>query len=140
MTHGWRHSALISQWLDVPEINIRNFYLPHLMKKPQDVPTLFMNWADDVDPRHMNSNGHRATGECVIREPASESIRQKLTIHSRLFSMVIAFLREQLCLLQREGPAQQEPHSAMWPGNHINTDLPRVRTASALHYVCCVTR
>lgn len=63
MTHGWRHSALISQWLDVPEINIRNFYIPHLMNKPDDMPFLFKNWADEVDIRHMNSNGHRATAE-----------------------------------------------------------------------------
>lgn len=41
LTHGWRSSAVISQWLDVPEISIRNWYLPHLMKNPDDLSYLF---------------------------------------------------------------------------------------------------
>ena len=63
MTHGWRHSALISQWLDVPEISIRNFYIPHLLNNPEQMPLLFKNYADTLDTRHMNTNGHRATAE-----------------------------------------------------------------------------
>lgn len=43
MTHGWRASTLLSQWLDVPEISIRNWYLPHLMQHPAEVPYLFTN-------------------------------------------------------------------------------------------------
>jgi hypothetical protein len=41
MTFGWRSSAILSQWLDVPEISLRNWYLPHLMKNPDVMPYLF---------------------------------------------------------------------------------------------------
>ncbi|CAD6578859.1 MAG: CAP64 protein product - [Cyphobasidiales sp. Tagirdzhanova-0007] len=103
MTHGWRHSALISQWLDVPEINIRNFYLPHLMLHPDHTPVLFRNWADDVDIRHINSIGHKAAAD-----------------------MVIGYLREQLCLVQREGPIDQDPQNPVWPTHEISATMPRL--------------
>lgn len=83
MTHGWRHSALISQWMDVvsrpsmhirrmcalieyaaqPEINLRNFLIPHLMKHPDEVPTWYLGLWDTLDKRHMNQQGHRVMGE-----------------------------------------------------------------------------
>lgn len=34
-----------------PEINIRNWMLPHVMKHPEAIPPLFLNFADDLDPR-----------------------------------------------------------------------------------------
>ena len=40
-------------------------------------------------------------------------------------SMVIAYLREQFCLLQRDGPMELEPESALWPKNDIKNRLPR---------------
>lgn len=64
MTHGWRHSALLSQWLDVPEINIRNWILPHILKNPDMAERHFYNhFAKLFDPRHVNEFGHVAMGE-----------------------------------------------------------------------------
>ncbi|KAK9898571.1 hypothetical protein P389DRAFT_167095 [Cystobasidium minutum MCA 4210] len=103
LTHGWRHSALISQWLDVPEINIRNWMLPHVMKHPEAIPPLYLNFADDLDIRHVNGKGHRAMGD-----------------------MVIAYLREQLCLLSRDGPVEKQPSNPMWPTMDISRSLPRL--------------
>lgn len=34
-----------------PEINFRNWYLPHVMKHSEAIPPLFLNFADDLDPR-----------------------------------------------------------------------------------------
>lgn len=64
MGHGWRHSALITQWLDIPEINLRNFMIPHLMLHTEDVSAAF-NEPPKQDVRHMNSHGHRILAECV---------------------------------------------------------------------------
>ena len=41
-------------------------------------------------------------------------------------SMVIAYLREQLCLLQREGPIDLVPQVQDWPNNEIAGTIPRV--------------
>jgi len=103
MTHGWRHTALITQWLDIPMINMRNFYLPHLMLHPEDSEVIYMSWADYIDERHINKNGHRAMGD-----------------------MTVAYLREQLCLLQRDGPMEMQGSSAVWPTNEIAGGLPRL--------------
>lgn len=40
--------------------------------------------------------------------------------------MTIAYLREQLCLLQRAGQLDVEPTNPMWPGNAISDVIPRV--------------
>lgn len=48
---------------------------------------------------------------------------EMLTIRS---SMTIGYLREQLCLVQRNGPVMQEPSVEHWPGNYITEQLPRV--------------
>ena len=39
--------------------------------------------------------------------------------------MVIAFLREQLCVLERDEPANQQPNH-LWPANDIAGGIPRV--------------
>jgi hypothetical protein len=44
-----------------------------------------------------------------------------------LASMVIGYLREQLCFLQREGPVDLVGQSPAWPKNEIAGALPRVR-------------
>lgn len=62
MGHGWRHSALLTQWLDIPEINLRNFMIPHLLQHPDDVPAIFGE-KPKQDTRHMNSHGHRTLAE-----------------------------------------------------------------------------
>lgn len=40
--------------------------------------------------------------------------------------MVIAYLREQLCMLLRDGPIEKPPSDPMWPGTDISRSLPRV--------------
>ena len=44
-------------------INIRNFMLPHVFAHPDQHKQLFMNWASDYDPRHMNAKAHVALGD-----------------------------------------------------------------------------
>jgi hypothetical protein len=34
-----------------PEINLRNWYLPHVLKHPEAIPHMFLNFADDLDTR-----------------------------------------------------------------------------------------
>lgn len=46
-------------------------------------------------------------------------------------SMVIAYLREQLCLMQRGSPYELPPPSADWPSNDVTTQLPRLRMLDA---------
>lgn len=40
--------------------------------------------------------------------------------------MVIGYLREQLCMLLRDGPVEKQPSDPMWPGMDISRSLPRV--------------
>lgn len=94
-----------------PMINIRNFYLPHLMQHPSDIPVVFTNWANDIDKRHINSKAHIAIAD-----------------------MTIAYLREQLCLVQRQAHAELEPQSDIWPKNDIAESLPRVGLVSAAYF------
>ncbi|CAD6578863.1 MAG: Delta(24)-sterol C-methyltransferase [Cyphobasidiales sp. Tagirdzhanova-0007] len=104
MTHGWRHSALISQWFDVPEINIRNFLIPQILKHPEDIPHWYLNWEDLLDTRHINQYGHKTMAD-----------------------MVIGYLREQLCLLQRDGPFELEATTnPSVPTNEIAGSVPRL--------------
>lgn len=42
-------------------------------------------------------------------------------------SMIIAYLREQLCLLQRDGPYEYEGGNYALPANDIAGYVPRVR-------------
>lgn len=41
-------------------------------------------------------------------------------------SMVIAYLREQLCLVQRGVSTDKAPENPIWPGIDISQNLPRV--------------
>lgn len=63
MTVGWRTSALVTQWLDIPEINLRNWILPHIFTNKGMVKHHFLNYFNEVDTRHMNERGQRALGE-----------------------------------------------------------------------------
>lgn len=54
--------------------------------------------------------------------------------------MTIGYLREQLCLVQREGPLDLEPSVKQWPGNEITQELPRVGSIRFLAIVCCVSQ
>jgi hypothetical protein len=74
MGHGWRQSALLTQWLDIPEINLRNFMIPHLMQHPEDVSAMFGE-PPKQDLRHMNSLGHRTLAECVPNSLQSDLYR-----------------------------------------------------------------
>jgi hypothetical protein len=40
--------------------------------------------------------------------------------------MVVAYLREQFCMLQRDGPVEQLPENRIWPGQDIVGVMPRV--------------
>lgn len=40
--------------------------------------------------------------------------------------MVIAYLREQRCMLLRDGPVEKQPSDPMWPSMDISRSLPRV--------------
>lgn len=49
-----------------------------------------------------------------------------ITLTFYVYSMIIAYMREQLCLLQREGPYDQEGTSRFMPTNEIAGAVPRV--------------
>ena len=58
---------MLSQWLDIPSIGIRNFLLPYIVRKPAELDTFFVNdlWKT-LDLRHMNSLGQISIADMVI--------------------------------------------------------------------------
>ena len=106
MVHGWIPSLTLSQWFDIPMINIRNFVYAHLQLHPEDQLRLYTDWAGNPDFRHINQKAHVALGD-----------------------MTIAYLREQLCMLRRSSPPTN-PHSDDWPQEDITFAVPRVGLSS----------
>ena len=54
--------------------------------------------------------------------------------HVALGDMTIAYLREQLCLLERKAPITS-PHSDEWPHEDITETIPRVRLRALVQFI-----
>lgn len=112
---------------------------------------MFLNFADDLDPRKFNiltlclqdsgisivnalrlCRTHQwqgSPGNGGVSTLSSTTEKSEKLIRCLPFSMVIAYLREQQCMLLRDGPVEKQPSNPMWPGMDISRSSPRVSFA-----------
>ncbi|KAM0748680.1 hypothetical protein T439DRAFT_327949 [Meredithblackwellia eburnea MCA 4105] len=101
LARGMVSNLIMSQFHDIPIINIRNFLLPHLFQNPNDTSIFFSKSWGEIDTRHISHHGHKAMGD-----------------------MLALYMRQQVCESKRRKLAPPKPRHNIWPTDSILGKVP----------------